>query len=124
MDTKTLIGFVSTTMGVIGSFVTIGIMWGEFKQKLAQVPGTIDALQRSMTERIDKLAKDTDERLDGHDVSIKDLYDSRLAQTATITKLSENISFIKEQQTDMKNNINQISNKLDFLLQELSKKGV
>lgn len=124
MNTMTLIGFVSTAIGIIGSFVTIGVAWGTLKQKLEQIPKTIETVQTTLNEKIDKLANDTDERLDAHDVSIKDLYDSRLTQTATITKLSENISFIKEQQVDMKNNINQINNKLDFLLQELSKKGV
>lgn len=124
MNTMTLIGFVSTAIGIIGSFVTIGVAWGTLKQKLEQIPKTIETVQKTLNEKIDKLANDTDERLDAHDVSIKDLYDSRLTQTATITKLSENISFIKEQQVDMKNNINQINNKLDFLLQELSKKGV
>ena len=124
MDGKVLLGFIATGISIIGSFITIGTAWGMLKQKIEQFPKTIESMQRSLDEKICKLAKDTDERLDGHDVSIKDLYDSRLTQTATITKLSENISFIKEQQTDMKNNINQISNKLDFLLQELSKKGV
>ena len=124
MNTITLIGFVSTAIGIIGSFVTIGVAWGTLKQKLEQIPKTIETVQKTLNEKIDKLSNDIDERLDAHDVSIKDLYDSRLTQTATITKLSENISFIKEQQVDMKNNINQINNKLDFLLQELSKKGV
>lgn len=124
MNTLTLIGFVGSAIGIIGSFVTIGIAWGTLTQKLEQVPKTIEGLQSAMSEKINKLAKDTDERLDGHDVSIKDLYDSRLEQANAVTRLSENMSFVKEQLSDLKSNINQTNIKLDYIMQELSKKGV
>lgn len=51
MNTITLIGFVSTAIGIIGSFVTIGVAWGTLKQKLEQIPKTIESVQKTLNEK-------------------------------------------------------------------------
>ena len=122
-DAKILFGFIVSGISILGSFVGIGVLWGEFKQKLKEIPSTIEKIESTLTEKIKDLDQKTDERLDSHDNSIKELFESRYEQTNAITNLSVNITFFKEQLSDVKNNINQINSKLDAILQELSKKG-
>jgi peptidoglycan hydrolase CwlO-like protein len=125
MDAKILIGFIASGIGIVGSLVGIGALWGEVKQKLfKEIPATLGKIESSLTEKIKDLDKKTDERLDNHDDSIKELFESRHEQTNAITNLSVNITFFKEQLSDVKDNINHINSKLDAILQELSKKGV
>ncbi len=124
MDAKILIGFIASGIGIVGSLVSIGALWGEVKQKLfKEIPATLGKIESSLTEKIKDLDKKTDERLDNHDDSIKELFESRHEQTNAITNLSVNITFFKEQLSDVKDNINHINSKLDAILQELSKKG-
>lgn len=124
MDAKILIGFIASGIGIVGSLVGIGALWGEVKQKLfKEIPATLGKIESSLTEKIKDLDKKTDERLDNHDDSIKELFESRHEQTNAITNLSVNITFFKEQLSDVKDNINHINSKLDAILQELSKKG-
>ena len=124
MDGMTMLGFIGSGIGIISGFVTTGVVFGVCKQKLEALPGMINKVDENLTEKINGLDKRTDERLDSHDQSIKELFESRYEQTNAITNLSVNITFFKEQLSDVKNNINQINTKLDAILQELSKKGV